>query len=197
RRISPQTRILVNCVIIKENMDHLQQLVEEVAQAGAHALTLQHETFITEKEVNAHEHVWNSLFDDETPSPLSVPIQKTGRCNAKAIEKAVNTAQSYGTSVGLPVFVKPDLCEDALPSWYEGDFHPKGRCSYLYTDARINPYGDVVACQSLPLILGNIRQQSLPTIFNNEQSVRFRRALRSCGGNIPGCSRCCKLYRTF
>lgn len=198
RKISPRTRILVNGVITAKNMGCLKEMAGEVRHAGAHALTLQHETFITEEEVNAHERVWKSLFDEKTvPSPLSVPVAQTNRCAVDAVMRSIDEAKTYGAEIGLPVFVKPDLQETALSEWYEERFHPKGRCSYLYTDARITPYGDVVACQSLPLVLGNIRKQPLLEIFNSETAIQFRQALQHCGGNIPGCARCCKLYRSF
>ena len=197
RATSPGTRILVNCVVTSENMGHLKALAEEVAQAGAHALTLQHETFITEEEVEAHDRVWGNLFNQEISSPLSVPVAPNKRCNAATAAQVLEEAKNHGAKVGLPVFVKPDLQQAALSEWYEERFYPRGRCSYLYTDARITPYGDVVACQSLPLVFGNIRNQPLLEIYNSETAIKFRQALQHCGGNIPGCARCCKLYRSF
>lgn len=197
RRICPRTRILVNCVILPENVKRLSEVVVEVARAGAHALTFQHETFITKEEVEAYREIWRVLFGESLLPPLSVPVRESGRCDAASVIASIQEAKHRAHAVGLPVFVKPDLSESDFVAWYEGRFQPHGRCSYLYTDARITPYGDVVACQSLPLVLGNVRSQSLPEIFNNEAAAHFRRCILSRGGNIPGCARCCKLYRSF
>ncbi len=197
RRISPQTRVLVNCVILPENVERLSEVVVEIARAGAHALTLQHETFITREEVDAYHEVWRDLFGEGLSPPLNVPMRGSGRCDPAAVIASIHEAKHAGRAAGMPVFVKPDLSEAGFVAWYEGRFHPYGRCSYLYTDARITPYGDVVACQSLPLVLGNVRHQPLPEIFNNEAAAHFRRCIRFRGGSIPGCARCCKLYRSF
>ena len=197
RRVSPRTRILVNCVVAPESVAHLSDVVEETARAGVHALTLQHETFMTRREVETHERVWRSLFGEETPSPLSVPLRETEHSDGANLARAIAAAQETGRRLGLPVFVKPGLDDAALLAWHEGPFRPAGRCSYLYTDARVTPYGDVVACQSLPLVLGNVREQTLPDIFNNDVATRFRQRIHASGGCIPGCARCCKLYRSF
>ena len=39
--------------------------------------------------------------------------------------------------------------------------------------------------------IGNIRKQSLASLWNHEQLVKLRRALQQAGGLLPACSRCC------
>ncbi len=197
RRHHPRLRVLTNCVMVPENSDSLAKVVEDAAGAGAHAVVFQHETYITPRERVAHAACWAALRPEDAAPCLCIPAQAGNRMEVATLREAMQAAESRGRELNIPVFFKPDLQGEELGGWYADGFFPGGRCSYLYTDARITPYGDVVACQSLPLVFGNIRERPLTEILNGDRAVWFRKTIQAAGGTFPGCTRCCKLYRKF
>jgi radical SAM protein with 4Fe4S-binding SPASM domain len=72
---------------------------------------------------------------------------------------------------------------------------PVGKCYYAWDQARINPYGDVYACGPISINMGNVTQQPLATIWNNEQFRHFRKLLRR-HRLFPKCTKCCALNET-
>jgi radical SAM protein with 4Fe4S-binding SPASM domain len=70
-------------------------------------------------------------------------------------------------------------------------------CSAGHTFCYISPYGDVYPCVQFPLPCGNIRRQSLSSIWSSSPQMQRVRSIRigdlhTCSGcaNASGCSRC-------
>jgi radical SAM protein with 4Fe4S-binding SPASM domain len=85
--------------------------------------------------------------------------------------------------------------ETAIREYYQNPSSLFGfrRCLAPYYMALILPNGEVATCRDYPdFVAGNIREQPLPEIFNNERYRRFRRALKK-EGLFPICARCCGL----
>jgi radical SAM protein with 4Fe4S-binding SPASM domain len=67
------------------------------------------------------------------------------------------------------------------------------RCIAPWTQTMIYPNGDVVFCNDNPdYILGNLKTERFPEIWNNNKSRKFRRFIKN--NVLPICSRCCGLY---
>jgi len=66
-------------------------------------------------------------------------------------------------------------------------------CPWVHTDIDYN--GDVHFCVDYPeYILGNIKEESFFSIYNNEKAVFFRQTLKkNPDGIFPGCTRCYQL----
>lgn len=97
---------------------------------------------------------------------------------------------------GFPYIFIPNLPgEDAVREYYE---HPTSLfgfkdCLAPYFMALILPNGDVATCRDYPdYVVGNIKQQPMAEIFNNDRYRRFRKALKE-EGLFPVCARCCGL----
>ena len=69
------------------------------------------------------------------------------------------------------------------------------KCGAPWLSSNINYNGDVHFCADYPdYIIGNIMNDKLRNIYNNEKAIKFRRALKeSPNGIFPGCSRCYQL----
>ena len=91
----------------------------------------------------------------------------------------------------------PNLALEEIPTYYENPQEMFGykRCVAPWFMVDIMPNGDVVTCRDHPdYLVGNIRNDSLLTIYNNERYKAFRNALRdSKDGLFPICARCCGL----
>lgn len=96
----------------------------------------------------------------------------------------------------FPYLYIPNLPgEAAIREYYQNPSSLFGfrRCLAPYYMVLILPNGDVATCRDHPdFVAGNIREQPLFEIFNNERYRRFRRVLKK-EGLFPICSRCCGL----
>jgi hypothetical protein len=190
------TRVMVNCVVAKQSSGRLSEVPELLAGLPVDGLSFQHETFLTPGEVQHHELVWRSLFPGR---PLPMVYQSTGygERDLGALEReiqAVRAAQKQ-RRYPFPIFFKPDLRGEKLKHWYSRAARVKGRCLYIWTDMRVEPDGTVNACQVMPTPMGNVREEPLSSLLNNQLYRGFRAGNRAAGGVFPACARCCKLYR--
>lgn len=189
-----KTHVLVNFVITARSAPQLPLVVEACAQAGVDALTVQHLTFLTERDIAEHGRLWKGYFGDDDTGLVYSLVDPAG-CDVEAIAKATREGRELARKRGVCMIVKPDLGNEMLREWYSVEYRVHSRCLYPWTEARIAPNGEVYACQFIPFAAGNIREASLEEILNNQRYRKFRKNLKDAGGQFPGCARCCKLYR--
>jgi radical SAM protein with 4Fe4S-binding SPASM domain len=68
------------------------------------------------------------------------------------------------------------------------------KCINPFLEANIMPNGDVVTCRDyIDIKAGNISENKLLDIWNNEKYVNFRKLLIENNGVLPQCTRCCGL----
>jgi MoaA/NifB/PqqE/SkfB family radical SAM enzyme len=192
-----RTKILINYVITPDTAGHMNDLVHIAHEAKVDALTFQHETFLTRKDRLRHDALWQDLFGKPNDVELSFLDFDPAKYDVVELTERIASAKALARRLGVPTFFKPDLRGEGLTNWYGDDFYHDGRCSYLYTDARINPRGDVITCQFIPKVVGNIREEKLMDIMNNAAFVEQRKKIQEAGGLFPACARCCKLHRAF
>lgn len=96
-----------------------------------------------------------------------------------------------------PVVFVPNIKINEIERYYKDpeDFLGWKNCLTPWVEANIMPNGDVVNCRDFPdIIMGNIMQDSLLDVYNNENFKKFRKALlNQPDGVFPLCSRCCGL----
>jgi len=188
------TSLLVNSVISPTTLDCMTDMVDSAADCQVDAITFQHMRFLTPKNINDLHTIWSQTGGD---APLSYNLMDQKDFDLAKIEKQVARAKERAAKRDISIFFKPNLDSKGLHTWYKGDGLIGRHCLYLYTDVRINPAGDVHGCQFIQQKMGNIREQPLPDIINNEKYRKFRQAFRQADTLLPACGRCCKLYRTL
>ncbi len=68
------------------------------------------------------------------------------------------------------------------------------KCVTPFLEVNVMPNGDVVTCRDyIDVKVGNISEEGLLDIWNNEGFRKFRRLLIEKGGLLPQCTRCCGL----
>ena len=68
------------------------------------------------------------------------------------------------------------------------------KCINPFLEVNIMPNGDVVTCRDyIDVKVGNISENKLLDIWNNEKYVKFRKLLIENKGLLPQCTRCCGL----
>jgi radical SAM protein with 4Fe4S-binding SPASM domain len=90
----------------------------------------------------------------------------------------------------------PNLKITDIPKYYESPTNMFGysRCVMPWLATELMPNGDVAFCRDYPdYIIGNITEDSIVNIFNNERAQKFRQLLKDEDGLFPICARCCGL----
>jgi radical SAM protein with 4Fe4S-binding SPASM domain len=68
------------------------------------------------------------------------------------------------------------------------------KCITPFLEVNVMPNGDVVTCRDyIDVKVGNIAEEKLLDIWNNDSFASFRRLLVQRGGLLPQCTRCCGL----
>jgi len=189
-------RMVVNAVVAPQTYRNLDGLYESLIGRGLDAVTFQHESFVTDKEARSHEACWKRIFPNE-PFQLVVNRNGEGKIDTDTIYDTQERIIDRAARDGMRVSFKPRLSRQDMHDWYNTDKRVQSRCSYIWTDTRISPEGNVVPCQFMPIAAGNVREQPLAEILNGDKYRAFRRENREFGGMFPACNRCCKLYRTL
>jgi len=94
---------------------------------------------------------------------------------------------------GYPIITVPALKTDKIGEYYSNlDVIVREKCTVPWSQCNIDYNGNVHFCADYPeYILGNIKDDKLLNILNNERSVKFRNTLKNTEhGLFPGCVRC-------
>jgi len=97
----------------------------------------------------------------------------------------------------FPYLFIPDLKNDQqIVDYYNKphNFFGYGPCISPWFVTEVMPNGDVSPCRDYSdYIVGNIMEQSIAEMWNNQAYREFRCALKENGGVFPICARCCGL----
>ena len=175
---------MINYIISEQSIDSLQPFLDEAMKIDNLVIRLSHLNFLTQKEVDAQKALWAKKFPDV---PLDI-LSFTYECDTERFRKV---QQILDNPKYKDVFTKPILSEQDFANWYSNDFQLGRQCVFIWRSTFINADGTVYPCQFLYVPMGNVRDQNLGDIWNNDLYQRFRNTIKE--GLMPGCSRCCKL----
>ncbi|URA10961.1 radical SAM/SPASM domain-containing protein [Thermospira aquatica] len=105
-------------------------------------------------------------------------------------------ARAHSIKTDHPLITVPVIRPKKIGEYYANlDHLVRDKCTAPWFSVNINYNGDVHFCADYPdYILGNIMQEDILDIYNNERARTFRKALReSPHGIFPGCRRCYQL----
>jgi radical SAM protein with 4Fe4S-binding SPASM domain len=97
---------------------------------------------------------------------------------------------------GYPVITVPVIKPEKIGRYYSDlRMLVEDHCAAPWFSVNINYNGDVHFCADYPdYIIGNIKEEKLWNIYNNERAIKFRKALKkSPHGLFPACNRCYQL----
>jgi len=95
-----------------------------------------------------------------------------------------------------PIITVPVITPKVIGTYYSKlDVAVRDHCKVPWFMVNLDYNGDVHFCADHPdWIVGNVKEESIWDIYNNERSRRFRKALKeSPVGIFPGCKRCYQL----
>lgn len=94
---------------------------------------------------------------------------------------------------GYPIVTVPAINPEKITEYYANlETIVRDECPVPWSQCNIDYNGDVHFCADYPdYILGNIKNDNLYDILNNERAVKFRKTLKEADhGLFPGCVRC-------
>ncbi len=186
-RKNKNMRVILNCAICEDNIDHLEELPRIARTLGADAVKFEHLNFISLNELK--EKKQHFLSDSKAfHTYISDSPGLTTMFSDKIIGKLEDIKNKYGNFV----FIKPDLKRDEIASWYSEMFNSERKCFFIWHSIFIRSDATAVPCQFLQEYeLGDIREKSLQDIITSSKARCLKKLARET--LLRECSRCCKL----
>lgn len=181
--------IVANCSLSPGNYLRAREVVKVAEELGVDALSVQHLWMLTRSMIREHNSKWgkqHSVSEED-----GVAEEESGVAGSAVVDliRQLRNGRSR-----VPILVHPDLEPHEILVYYAhpATFVRRGPtvCAWVNTD--ILPNGDVSPC--FDLVCGNITQERLRDIWNNEAFRRHRQRL-GVEGDLPICARCCAYWR--
>lgn len=184
----------VNLTLTPALIGSVDRAIREIDGAtgnGVDQYKIHHYWFITEHELEAHRtKVYRNLGVNGAGAEAHL-VSDDFSMDGAAIAEEISVLLSNPRITSFP-----SLDYDAALIFYSDGPAPKKDCVAVYKGVVVKPNGDVKFCPDEWIgdyILGNIRTDSLMTIWNNSRARKFRRAL-FWRGTYPSCKRCSWMY---
>jgi len=93
----------------------------------------------------------------------------------------------------IPVLFFPDIKVKDIKNYYSDPEFPynQNKCIAPWIAPFIQPNGDVIPCDELNMVMGNVKEDRLKDIWNNKKYRKFRDNIQRFGISHPVCKRCC------
>ncbi|RLE17276.1 MAG: hypothetical protein DRJ65_23020 [Acidobacteria bacterium] len=186
-------RISIFCVITPWNIDNLEPFLKEMAGLPLETVGFMHTNFTTQKVADTHNALWGKAYP-ATPSNIG-PFDPAD-IDLKKLQKAISDLKAF--SAPFDISFSPELeTLDQLERFYnQPDVLIGSSCIDIDRTLMVKSDGRVIPCHGrcYDLTIGNVTEQTLTEIWNAEAIADLRLALRSSGGLLPACSRCCSAF---
>lgn len=186
-------RIGVYCVITPWNQGELAEFVRAFARFPLAALGFLHANFTTAEMADRHNATYGALYPATdsnlgpfAPADLDLPALEGEIARARAVPAP------------FPVAFAPEIRSlSELRRYYlEPESRWGSRCQDAGRTLMIKSDGSAIPAHGrcYEVAAGNIRDRSLPEIWNSPAMGDFRATLARAGGLLPACTRCCSSH---
>lgn len=189
---TPKPYIMFLMTLTPKNQDHLVSTMEIAEQLGANYLLLYYSWFTNEQIGREHQTLMKREFDCHAISWKGY-VSDTTRFDIPKLIAELRRVRSR--SWPFHCLTVPDLTEEQIPQYFSQPLNTFGnnRCINPWMTTEIQANGDVATCRDHPdYVVGNIMDEPILKIFNNDKYRKFRRHLQT-KGLMPVCARCCGL----
>ncbi len=184
--------MVIAATVTQDNADRLEEVFEIGEELKADRLTTSYGWFQTPESCELHDAVMEEKLDT-TPVSHRGWLWSYQQIDTAALVRSVRGIRSRQWT--FPYVFLPELSYDEIPRYYTEHANTFGRdkCLFPWSVVEILPNGDVVTCGGYPdYKAGNIQEQGILEIWNNERYQKFRCVIKD--ELLPVCSRCCGLY---
>ena len=173
------------------NYMHLDKLIEAVKDFDLSWHYINLGTYSNNEIVKKHTEYMTDKLDTDT---YCLEAYNTGYNEGIDGELFSNILDKiHSMKPGYPIVTVPTIDPKKIGEYYSNlDIVVRDKCRVPWSQCNIDYNGDVHFCADYPdYILGNIKNDNLYSIINNERAVKFRKTLKeSDNGLFPGCVRC-------
>lgn len=182
-----EKKLTFACAINAANHNRLYEIYELFKTMKPDHIAFNHLDFIRELDRRRTE----ALFSKELGSPLNLKASQS-LAEGISVKKLAAGIRKIRARKDPSVRFDLELGEAELARWYDrkADFARKGFCLGQWNAVWIGPNGDMVSCQPLGHVMGNILKGGWRAAYNGPAYHRFRELLVKQGGFLPTCSRC-------
>jgi len=114
------------------------------------------------------------------------------KVDIKKLEEEIEKIKQKEKTLGIKATFQPPLKGEEIHLRFNDDSAAYAtKCFLPWYKTIVNPYGNVYPC-SMNILMGNIRDDSLSNIWNNDKYVNFRKSLKQ-NKLFPKCVKCCAL----
>jgi Fe-coproporphyrin III synthase len=193
RRKQPVVRF--SYTLTDENYEHMLDFVKEVERLRPASFNFSHLNFISSEMADVHNARWRDVLPVTRSNLGSI---EPGAIPLAPMWDALQELKAYARSHDSlpPVTIVPDLSSPSrLETYYRRPLQFVGgrRCTDPWRMLMIRTDGTVIPahgrCYDVPV--GQIREEPLTSIWNNDAFRDFRRLLQENDGTLPACARCC------
>ena len=173
------------------NYLYLDKLVEAVKDFDLSWHFINLGTYSNDNIVKKHSEFMKDKLDTDIYCLEAYNTGYNEGINGKVFSKILNKIHSL--KPGYPIVTVPAINPDKITEYYSDlETVVRDKCPVPWSQCNIDYNGDVHFCADYPdYILGNIKNNKLYDILNNERAVKFRKILKeSDHGLFPGCVRC-------
>lgn len=171
--------IHVTTVIQKGNLDYLSWMPQIVAEAGGDVVNLTLE--VRNQELQG--------FGSRDPRAYSMSQLNSPRLDPQRVSDALRDARRAAEKAGIELRT-PNMPDREIVRYYSGQSDLRDfRCPGLWSTLIVGSNGDIHPCWIASV--GNVRETSLRSAWNNDKFKGFRRRARE--GLFTPCAGCCML----
>ena len=183
--------VWIHCVILKENVDDLGNVVKLGGDLGVGAVNFIFAQVMSEEEAKGTKKKLKEwLGEDVDVGGYVGDIPYT----EEQLIKGVDAAKAEGKRLGLQVMFFPRLFGEQPELYYRGTAFEQGLpiCqNHLMPPLTpvVGPEGDVYGCTNIPKSFGNLKDSSLQEIWDSPQLRAFRKGMIN-DKLMPMCAHC-------
>jgi len=178
---APQTEIIVNCVVNRENAGELLEVYRQGCRAGVRRVVFEHMQFLKPREAAG------------TPSFLRAggiitPELVNYSADAALIWRQFAAIRRVGGTAHFET--RPLMTAGELDLYYNGEIKPAGACERALNTLNVEPDGRVRLCVLYGLKAGDALTTDI------KQLLAFKK--KNISAKLPaGCARCCHRFDIF
>jgi radical SAM protein with 4Fe4S-binding SPASM domain len=194
-------RIGINYVITPDNFEFIENLFLNVLNLDhIDKIIIANQFFINDNQFSQFSQFLKSFFQIEEgiyAKPRLYNQNKFDAINIGSIVRQLNRIQEECTKRGVNLLTLPDKIDfESLHNYYfdwEKNLSTHKNCVFPWRYAEISAKGDVSVCHTFyEMTFGNMKNDSLLKIWNNDKINKFRQYLNR--NTLPICTACCYFY---
>lgn len=184
--------INTNTTFSSEILGEVHNLIDFLINLKVDGISFQHLWFTSESQAKQQSDRMITDFNIDERGHFSHVITTFPLEYIEKLASEVDNIQRHRYRV--PVRINPRLSRDQIIKYYTDlDFSKRTKCFVPWNKILIKADGKAMFCPDEWITkweIGNIRNQSISELWNNDKAVLFRNSLIS-KGLFPICGRCC------